>query len=125
MNAVGGGPPKSTALCAREGNIVAQKVQVVLVDDLDGGEASETVTFGLEGISYEIDLSESNAAALRADIAPWIAAGRRVSGRKSSSRARSSSDAAKVREWARANGYDVPNRGRVSASIREAYVAAH
>jgi len=104
---------------------MAQKVQVVLVDDLDGGSASETVTFALDGVSYEIDLSEKNAASLRSDLASWIAAGRRVSGRKTVSRGRGSSDAAKIREWARTHGHDVPERGRVSASIREAYAAAH
>ena len=59
---------------------MAQKVQVVLVDDIDGGEAVETLSFSLDGVGYEIDLTEANAAELRAAIAPWISAGRRVSG---------------------------------------------
>ncbi|MGC4174425.1 histone-like nucleoid-structuring protein Lsr2 [Demequina sp.] len=102
---------------------MAQKVQVVLVDDVDGGEAAETVSFSLDGVGYEIDLSEANASALRDAFGPWIAAGRRVSGRRSAGRGRGrgSSDAGKIREWAKENGYKVSERGRVSAEIREAY----
>jgi hypothetical protein len=105
---------------------MAQKVQVVLVDDVDGGDAAETVSFSLDGVGYEIDLSDKNAASLRESLAPWISAGRRVSGRRAASRGRGrgSSDASKIREWAKANGYKVSERGRVSAEIREAYAAA-
>lgn len=103
---------------------MAQKVQVVLVDDIDGGEAVETVSFSVDGVGYEIDLSEANAAGFRAAVSPWISAGRRVSGRRAASRGRGASDAAKIREWAKANGHDVSERGRVSASIREAYAAS-
>ena len=103
---------------------MAQKVQVVLVDDIDGGEAAETLSFSLDGVGYEIDLTEANAAELRAAIAPWISAGRRVSGRRSAGRGRGTSDAGKIREWARANGVEVSERGRVSASVREAYAAS-
>lgn len=115
---------------------MAQKVQVLLVDDIDGGEASETVEFGLDGVTYEIDLSDSNARALRDQFASYIAEGRKVSGRRrsaggsrASGRGRSASGtdapAAEVREWARSSGYDVPDRGRVSAEVKEAYAAAH
>jgi hypothetical protein len=112
---------------------VAQKVQILLVDDLDGGEASETVEFALDGTSYEIDLSEKNAGALRDALAIYIAEGRKVTGRRGGSsskpKARSSSNggpaASEIREWARANGWDVPERGRVSAEVRKAYDAAH
>ncbi len=105
---------------------MAQKIQVVLVDDVDGGEAAETVSFSLDGVSYEVDLNENNASALRSALEPWIAAGRRVSGRRSTSKGgRAKSDAGKIREWARANGYEVSERGRVSAQIREAYAAAN
>ncbi len=112
---------------------MAQKVQILLVDDLDGGEASETVEFALDGTSYEIDLSEKNAAALRDALAIYVAEGRKVTGRRGSSSkpkaARSSSNggpaASEIREWARANGWDVPERGRVSAEVRKAYDAAH
>jgi hypothetical protein len=103
---------------------MAQKVQVVLVDDIDGGEASETVSFSLDGVGYEIDLSDKNAAALRAAVQPWISGGRRVSGRRAAGRGRSASDAGKIREWAKANGYEVSERGRVSAKVREAYAAS-
>ena len=105
---------------------MAQKVQVVLLDDVDGGEATETLSFSLDGVGYEIDLSDKNAAALRDALAPWISAGRRVSGRRTTGRGRGrgNSDAAKIREWAKAHGYEVSERGRVSAEIREAYAAS-
>ena len=60
---------------------MAQRVRVVLVDDLDGGAADETVTFGLDGVSYEIDLNASNAGALRESLATWVGHARKVSGR--------------------------------------------
>lgn len=104
---------------------MAQRVQVVLIDDIDGNEAGETVSFALDGVSYEIDVSAAHAAELRAAFQPWIGAGRRVAGRKSASRARSASDAGEIRGWAKANGIKVSERGRVSAKVREAYAAAH
>lgn len=116
---------------------MAQKVQVVLVDDLDGGEAVETVTFGLDGVSYEIDLSDANAAELRDALSAWVGHARRVGGRATTARRRSGSrgagsaraaagsDTATIREWARANGFQVSDRGRISAEVREAYERAH
>jgi hypothetical protein len=113
---------------------MAQKVNIVLVDDIDGTEATETVTFGLDGTSYEIDLSDTHAAALRDVLGPYIGHGRKVGsaprrgGRRSGSGSGSSSNgpsAREIRDWARANGHDVPERGRVSAEVREAYDAAH
>ena len=116
---------------------MAQKIHIVLEDDLDGSEATETVSFGLDGTSYEIDLNEQNAASLRDALATYVGHGRKVgngprrSGRKSSSSASSSSSATdgpsakEIRDWARQNGHDVPDRGRVSAEVREAYDAAH
>jgi hypothetical protein len=113
---------------------MAQRVQIVLEDDLDGGVAAETVTFGLDGVSYEIDLSDKNAGKLRDEFATWIgharrAGGRRTSGRRSSggSSGASSSrrDLSAVRAWARANGHQVSDRGRVSAAVQEAYDKAH
>jgi hypothetical protein len=104
---------------------MAQKIHVVLVDDIDGGDATETVTFALDGVTYEIDLSDKNAAALRESLSSWVSSARRVSGRKSAARGRAASDAGKIREWARANGIEVSERGRVSAKIREAYAAAN
>jgi hypothetical protein len=116
---------------------MAQKVNVVLVDDIDGGDAVETVTFGLDGVEYEIDLSEDNANKLRDALSLYTGHGRRTGGRRRSSgsegrstRSRSTStgdgpSASEIREWARANGHTVPDRGRVSAEVREAYAAAH
>ena len=109
---------------------MAQKVQVVLEDDLDGGTADETVVFGLDGTSYEIDLNKKNAAKLRDALAPWVAAGRRTGGsrgggRRGRGRASRGSQAGDVRTWARANGYQVSERGRISAEIQAAYAAAH
>jgi hypothetical protein len=115
---------------------MAQKVNIVLVDDLDGSEATETVSFGLDGASYEIDLNDANAAQLRDALAGFVGHARKVGaaprrgGRKSTSSASAASSAdgpsaKEIRDWARANGHDVPERGRVSAEVREAYDQAH
>jgi hypothetical protein len=112
---------------------MAQKVQVILVDDLDGGEAEETVSFALDGVSYEIDLSAGNAAELREALAGWVGHARRTGGRAASARrgagtprARSGSrDLTAVRSWARENGFSVSDRGRVSSEVLTAYDAAH
>ena len=110
---------------------MAQKVQVLLVDDVDGGAADETVTFGLDGVTYEIDLTGANAAKLRDALATWVGHGRKVGGRAartaSSARARrtSSSDAQAIRDWAKSNGFTVSERGRISAEVKSAYDAAH
>lgn len=113
---------------------MAQRVQVILEDDIDGGDATETVTFGLDGVTYEIDLNDSNAQALRDALAGYVGAGRRVAGRRvagrrstsSASSSRSSSnELAKIREWARANGHDVSDRGRISQKVRDAYAKAN
>lgn len=113
---------------------MAQKIHVVLEDDLDGSEASETVSFGLDGTTYEIDLNEKNAAALRDALATYVGHGRKVGnaprrGRRSSGGSAGSSasgpSAREIREWARENGHEVPDRGRVSAEVREAFDAAH
>jgi hypothetical protein len=113
-----------------KGNPVAQKVQVLLVDDLDGGEADETVTFALDGKTYEIDLTTANADKLRGLLEPYAKNGRRTGGRATASRGkgRSASDnknTAEVRAWAKANGYEVNDRGRVPATVREAYEKAN
>jgi len=112
---------------------MAQKVQVILVDDVDGGDADETISFALDGVSYEIDLNSDNATALREALAPWVGHARRVGGRSSrrsaGSRARASANGgssnSEIRDWARKNGYDISDRGRISAEIREAYANAH
>lgn len=109
---------------------MAQKVKILLIDDTDGTEAVETVTFGLDGVQYEIDLNEANASRLRDDLAPWVGHARRAGGRKRTGRgggggASRSGEAAKIRAWARENGYEVSERGRVPAEVRQAYEQAH
>ena len=115
-----------------KGNPVAQKVQVLLVDDLDGGEADETVTFALDGKTYEIDLTTANADKLRGLLEPvheerapyrWPCRGRPRQG--AAPAAGGSQDTAKIRAWAKENGYEVNDRGRVPADIREAYEKAN
>jgi hypothetical protein len=109
--------------------VMAQKVQVVLVDDLDGGSADETVTFSLDGVSYEIDLSHDNAAHLRDVLAPYVGHGRRVGGARRSSgraaRATGDTNPAEIREWAKSQGIAVNERGRISAELQATFQAAH
>ncbi len=101
---------------------MAKKVTVTLVDDFDGaGAADETVEFGLDGVTYEIDLSSKNAAKLRNDLKQWVEAGRRVGGRR---RGRSGEQSAAIREWARRNGHNVSTRGRIPADVIDAFHAA-
>ena len=108
---------------------MAQRVVVQLTDDIDGKPAAETVSFGLDGRSFEIDLSERNARALRKDLAPWVAAARRVSGRRprgarGSGGSGSGVDPRAVRAWAASNGIEVSPRGRISSEVLEKYRAA-
>ena len=114
---------------------MAQKVSVALVDDLDGGEAESTVEFGLDGVQYAIDLSTDNAAVLRDALAGYVAQARRTGGRKrrgGSARANSNATASSghtadrkrnqaIRVWAREQGMDVSDRGRIPAEVVEAY----
>ncbi|MGW4912252.1 histone-like nucleoid-structuring protein Lsr2 [Streptomyces sp. NPDC004270] len=110
---------------------MAQKVQVLLVDDLDGGEADETVTFALDGKTYEIDLTTANADKLRGLLDAYVKGGRRTGGRASGGRGKAraavggSQDTAQIRAWAKENGYEVNDRGRVPATIRQAYEDAN
>ena len=107
---------------------MAQKVNIVLVDDIDGSEAEETVSFALDGRDYEIDLNSKNAGKLRDALAPYVGHARRASsGRRRAARGTNAGGPApsEIRAWARENGYTVPDRGRVSAEVREAYNAAH
>jgi hypothetical protein len=107
---------------------MAQRVHVEMVDDLDGTDASQTVPFSLDGVQYEIDLSEDNASALRDELARYVGAARRIGGRKVrlatgqslSGPSSSSTDRERnrqIREWAQANGYEVAERGRLSSEI--------
>ena len=109
---------------------MAQVTAVRLVDDLDGGHADESVEFTVDNKRYQMDLSEKNAARLREILAPFIAAARRAGGpattrsRRSTIAARPSgpgAETAAIREWAGANGFTVSARGRIAASVREAY----
>jgi hypothetical protein len=100
------------------------------LDDLDGSEAAETVVFGLDGATYEVDLSKKHAAQLREGLEPWVKAGRRAkTGGKGavSHKAGASADGetAKIRAWAREQGREVSDRGRIPLEVREAYAAAH
>jgi nucleoid-associated protein Lsr2 len=110
---------------------MAQKTIVQLIDDLDQGAADETVSFGLDGTNYEIDLSKKNAAKLRDGLATYIAnarrAGRSSVGRPSSGARRGRSargdreQTQAIREWGRKNGWNVSARGRIPADLLEAY----
>lgn len=110
---------------------MAQKVQVLLVDDLDGSEASETVTFGLDGVSYEIDLSSGNAVQLREELAHYVEHARKTASAATAARRRrprsgaGREQSARIREWAKANGYEVNARGRIPANIVAEYEAVH
>lgn len=118
---------------------MAKKTSVVLVDDLDGSEADETVSFALDGEKYEIDVTNEHAAQLRDALAPYIGAARRAGKggaapaqrRGSGGGARRSSGGAarektqEIRDWARSNGHQVNDRGRLSGKVIEAYEAAH
>ncbi|MBT2541379.1 Lsr2 family protein [Streptomyces sp. ISL-44] len=108
---------------------MAQKVEVTLVDDLDGSEATQTILFALDGKTYEIDLNDAHAAKLREDLAPFLGAARKTSGGRTTARrmgsAKPGEDTAAIRSWAKASGYDVNDRGRVPAEIKKAYAESH
>ena len=107
---------------------MAQKVNIVLIDDIDGSDASETVSFGLDGASYEIDLNDANAAALRESLSGYLGHARKVTaarGRRPCGTTTTSGPSAReLRDWARSNGFKVSDRGRVPAEVREAFDAA-
>ena len=105
---------------------MVQKVNIVLEDDIDGTPAEETVTFGLDGTTYEIDLNTANAAKLRDALGLYIGHGRKVTGASGSRRrpakpAESGNSAREIRDWARSNGMTVPERGRIPADVRAAF----
>lgn len=109
---------------------MAQKVTIVLIDDIDGGEATQTISFSVDNTNYEIDVNDDNAAKLRDALAPFVGHARKVTGgprrgaRRSAAQA-SGPSAKEIRTWARANGYEVSERGRVPEEVRQAYDAAH
>ena len=109
---------------------MAQKVQVILVDDIDGGSAVETVGFSLDGVSYEIDLSAKNAAKFRDAFGGYVGAARRVGGRASRRtasvrRVAGPNRTAEIRAWAKSNKIKVSERGRISADVVAKFEAAH
>jgi hypothetical protein len=120
---------------------MAQKVLVQFVDDLDGsvGEDVSTVSFALDGVSYEIDLREDNAAKLRDSLQDFVDSARRIGGRikrgvtpaqapaapARPTDARSKEQTKAIREWARKNGHDLADRGRIPANVIEAFEASH
>jgi hypothetical protein len=107
---------------------MTQRTQVLLIDDLDGSSADETVGFGLDGSSYEIDLSTKNAGRLRDALAEYVAHGRKSRVIRGGALRRSTRSAGAnstdVRAWARSNGYSVNDRGRISTEVLDAYKAA-
>ncbi len=125
---------------------MAQKVEVLLVDDLDGGKADETLSFGLDGRSYEIDVSRKNAQKLRSALAPYVQGARKVGGRRAGRRASGGAPAApptagrgrgrggagagtpassEVREWAKKQGLEVSDRGRIPSDLVARFREAH
>jgi hypothetical protein len=123
--------PESNYYSYQKGTRVAKETITKLIDDLDGGEAHETVKFGLDGHSYEIDLSTKNATKLRNALSPYLENGSRVSGRSSgmgrgAGRVRGGAVAEReqnkaIRVWAQRKGYDVAPRGRIRQDVVEQY----
>jgi len=113
---------------------MATITRTLLIDDIDGSEAAETVQFNAEGTNYEIDLSSANADRLRDSLARFVAAATPVKPRKPSARGRASTTAPEasnkahlqaIREWAQKAGYNVSSRGRIAKTIQDAYNAAN
>ena len=106
---------------------MATRIETTLIDDMDGGEAAETLTFALDGVDYEIDLSQGNAEALRGSLAGYITKARRAGGRKQvgAPAARRDNKTRQIREWAESQGMTVNSRGRLNSNVVEAYEKAH
>lgn len=114
---------------------MAKRITIEIFDDTNGSRAEQTVPFGLDGVSYEIDLSTTNANALREALAPYVSAARRTGGRRIKVAVGQSTDSQKqqpepstsytpthdIRAWARENGYEVADQGRISKTVVEAY----
>ena len=104
---------------------MATKVLTTLQDDIDGSDATQTVSFALDGVEYEIDVSDRNANRLRNSLSEFIAHGRRVGGRRGRKPASSSDvDTKAVRKWAEANGIEINARGRIPTDVVERFKAA-
>ncbi|MDQ6933945.1 MAG: Lsr2 family protein [Actinomycetota bacterium] len=108
---------------------MAKRVNIELVDDIDESPAEETVSFALDGKQYTIDVNAKHATELRRALAPYVGHATAVHNRPGRRGRRSSNgdatSASEIRAWARENGWKVPDRGRVSSDVREAYAAAH
>ncbi|MEV0586895.1 Lsr2 family protein [Nonomuraea sp. NPDC050310] len=111
---------------------MAKQIQEILIDDLDGGEANETVGFAIDGISYEIDLSEGNAKKLRDALSPFVQSARksgsgvaRRRGGRGSSRQMTREQSSEIRAWAKSRGLNVSERGRIAKTIVDEYERAH
>ena len=115
---------------------MAQQTTVRFIDDLDGSDAAGTFDFAIDGRQYQIDLSDENAAKLRDALAPYVGAARKAGGRARGRAVRQTAVADKparsnreqtaaIRDWARANGHQVNDRGRISKSVMDAYQAAN
>ena len=112
---------------------MARKVtQIIeLTDDIDGGKADQTVSFAINGSNYEIDLSKKNASAFNKAIKPYLDSARKVRGTRgrtasaASGRGKSRTDLGDIRAWAKSQGYEVSDRGRIPASVTDAYDSAH
>jgi hypothetical protein len=107
---------------------MAQKIHTLFIDDIDGGEADGTVRFGLDGTDYEIDLNAEHTDDLRSALGKYISHARKAPGstRRPGARGRkpATADTVAVRAWARANGIDIKDRGRVPAGVVAKYQAA-
>lgn len=106
---------------------MVQRVEVIIIDDIDGSPADETLKFTLDGTSYEIDLSTANAARLREALAPFVGSARATSARRGRTKApaKAGATAAQIRVWAAASGHQISDRGRVPTHIRQAFELAH
>ena len=103
---------------------MATKVLTTLQDDIDGSDATETVRFALDGVDWEIDLSERNANRLRNSLSDFIAHGRKVGGKRRKPNSSSQTDTKAIRKWAEATGIEVSARGRIPTEVVERYRAA-
>lgn len=110
---------------------MARKIEITLVDDVDGTAADETVLFGIDGTQYEIDLSADNAASLRNALAQYVGGARKAgrskgpsAGRSRASKPQGSADNPAIRRWATDNGYETSSRGRIPAALILAYEGA-
>lgn len=106
-----------------------QRTIIDLTDDFDGSDGAETVEFAFDGVRYEIELSDVNRKEMYETLAPYVDRARRVGGRKparakAKAKPKTNGDAAEVRAWAGVNGVEVPERGRIPASVRKQYEAA-